>query len=120
VFARERQPFDGFRAARTGKTPPDVAWSMLRTRVVPTHSTAVIGPAPQDLVTFNRWLCVTRLRASAACAVFVFVLRYLSPHTVHAGGVFGVCIALAVVSTFGLRASAGNGHGSGSGQASPT
>ena len=72
-------------------------------RVVPTHGTEVIGPAPQDVVTFNRWLCVTRLRATAACALFVLVLHQLNPQLVDERPVLGVCLILGLLSVIGLR-----------------
>jgi signal transduction histidine kinase len=82
-----------------------MAWSMLFGAVVPTPSSEAIGPAPRDLLTFNRWLCVTRLRAAFACSVFVLGLHHLSPRMVDALPVLGVCLGLGLVSAVGLRAS---------------
>ena len=56
----------------------------------------------RDLATFNRWLCVTRLRASGAVTVFVVALHYCDIGGVAVGPVMGVCAFLAVVSAVGL------------------
>jgi signal transduction histidine kinase len=56
----------------------------------------------RDLVSFNRWLCMTRLRAAGAVFVFALVLRALGAGEVLATPVLAVCAGLAVVSVVGL------------------
>jgi signal transduction histidine kinase len=71
-----------------------------------------MGAAPQgihartsrieDLVTFNRWLCLTRFRAAGAVAVFTLILAWVAPGSISLPHVLLVCVGLAVVSTVGL------------------
>src|SRR2546430_14755073 len=56
-----------------------------------------------DLVTFNRWLCLTRLRAAGAVIVFTLGLRWLGAGNISAARAFAVCAGLFAVS--GLRLS---------------
>src|SRR5262245_50459927 len=56
-----------------------------------------------DLSTFNRWLCITRLRASGAVFVFVLALWALGIDRIAVGPVTCVCLGLCAVSGIGLR-----------------
>lgn len=51
-----------------------------------------------DLVVFNRWLCVSRLRAAAGIALFVGLLKYLQIGQIAALPVFALCAALGLFS----------------------
>src|SRR5437867_2179831 len=55
-----------------------------------------------DLVTFNRWLCLTRLRAAGAVVVLALGLRWLGVGHISAARAFAVCAGLVVVSGIGL------------------
>jgi signal transduction histidine kinase len=55
-----------------------------------------------DLATFNRWLCLTRLRAATGVLAFTLVLRSLGIGEVSVTRVFGICLGLAAVSAIGL------------------
>src|SRR5438046_8470986 len=55
-----------------------------------------------DLVTFNRWLCLTRLRAAGAVIVFTLGLRWLGAGNISAARAFAVCAGLFAVSGIGL------------------
>jgi signal transduction histidine kinase len=59
----------------------------------------------RDLVSFNRWLCLTRFRAAGGVLLFTLLLRLLGIGTVETGRVVSVCCALFVVSMIGLRSS---------------
>jgi signal transduction histidine kinase len=67
----------------------------------PTGSEAS-GSSLGDLVTFNRWLCLTRLRAAGAVLLFTLVLRSLGVATIAVPGVALVCTGLFLVSAVGL------------------
>ncbi|HYR95589.1 MAG TPA: hypothetical protein VEM57_02590, partial [Candidatus Binatus sp.] len=70
-------------------------------------SAEAAGSRLDDLPTFNRWLCLTRLRAATAVLAFALALRALGVgETLSVPGVFGVCVALAAVSAIGLHAKA--------------
>ena len=69
---------------------------------------AAIGPAQttragDDLAVINHWLCVTRVRATAAVAVFVLLLDALRVPGVAFEHVLAVCAALAAFSILALR-----------------
>jgi signal transduction histidine kinase len=55
-----------------------------------------------DLGTFNRWLCISRLRAAGAVAAFAVVVSLLGVTTIDGVGVLAVCAALCVTSLIGL------------------
>src|SRR6266516_7764897 len=55
-----------------------------------------------DLVTFNRWLCLTRLRAAGAVIVFTLGLRWLGAGNISSARAFAVCAGLFAVSGIGL------------------
>ncbi len=55
-----------------------------------------------DLVGFNRWLCVTRLRAAGAVFVFTLALHALGVSEISVERVFWVCFGLYAVSAIGL------------------
>ncbi len=56
----------------------------------------------RDLGTFNRWLCVTRLRACAAVGGFGILMAWLHPGVIALGPSLLVCAALSLVSVAGL------------------
>src|SRR5437867_361765 len=56
----------------------------------------------RDLVGFNRWLCITRVRASSAVLAFVVALHLLGVGAVATTRVLGVCVGLFAVSAIGL------------------
>ena len=55
-----------------------------------------------DLPTFNRWLCVTRLRAVTGVLAFAVVVRSLGIGDVSLPGIFVVWVCLVGVSAIGL------------------
>src|SRR6059036_1135757 len=55
-----------------------------------------------DLVTFNRWLCLTRLRAAGAIIVLALGLRWLGAGHISASRAVAVCSGLFAVSGIGL------------------
>jgi signal transduction histidine kinase len=56
-----------------------------------------------DLTVFNRWLCVSRLRATGAVVLFVALLEILRIGNIAAVPVLAICIGLAAFSTVVLR-----------------
>ncbi len=56
-----------------------------------------------DLLTFNRWLCLTRLRAAGAVSLFALGLAWFGVGNVSAPRVLAVCTGLLAVSGIGLR-----------------
>jgi signal transduction histidine kinase len=60
------------------------------------------GFGPRDLASFNRWLCLTRLRAAGAVFVFALALRAFDIGTVAAAPIAAVCAGLWAVSAIGL------------------
>ncbi len=56
----------------------------------------------RDLAAFNRWLCVTRLRAAGATAAFLLALHLLGIGRIALAAPLAACAALAVVSAVGL------------------
>jgi signal transduction histidine kinase len=65
----------------------------------------VSGLQTTDLVEFNRWLSVTRLRATGILSAFTTVIGWLGIGNVHTASVLAVCGALALVSVLGLATS---------------
>src|SRR5690349_6318923 len=55
------------------------------------------------LPTFNRWLCVMRLRAAGGVLAFALVLHAAGSVDISVAGVAAVCSTLVVVSLLGLR-----------------
>ncbi|TMB21413.1 MAG: hypothetical protein E6J71_08080, partial [Deltaproteobacteria bacterium] len=70
--------------------------------IAPAHA----GRAGDDLAVINHWLCVTRLRATAAVAAFVLILGRLGVPGIAVEHVLTVCAALAGFSVIGLRSKA--------------
>ncbi len=60
-------------------------------------------PGLGDLATFNRWLCLTRLRAAAGVFVFTLGLHALGIGQVSEPRVFGICVGLIAASVIGLQ-----------------
>ena len=56
----------------------------------------------RDLRTFNRWLCVSRLRAAMAVVAFAAVMRWLSPGIIALTPAVGICAGLIILSLLGL------------------
>jgi len=56
----------------------------------------------RDLATFNRWLCVTRVRAAAAVGGFGLLMRWLHPGVIDLAPSLLLCVALGLVSVYGL------------------
>jgi signal transduction histidine kinase len=56
-----------------------------------------------DLATFNRWLCLTRLRAATGVLTFTVLLRSLGVGGVSVTGILAVCLGLFAVSAIGLQ-----------------
>jgi signal transduction histidine kinase len=84
-------------ATQAPPAPPETQWSTA-------HGRATTGASAQnDLRSFNRWLCVTRLRASVAVVVFILVLRVLGIGTLAVGPITAVCAGLCLFSYVGLR-----------------
>src|SRR5713101_3491661 len=55
-----------------------------------------------DLLTFNRWLCFTRLRAAGAVSLFALGLGWLGVGSISVSHVLAVCAGLFAVSGIGL------------------
>jgi len=55
-----------------------------------------------DLLTFNRWLCLTRLRAAGAVSLFALGLGWLGVGSISVSPVLAVCAGLFAVSGIGL------------------
>jgi signal transduction histidine kinase len=60
------------------------------------------GSGLQDLVSFNRWLCITRLRAAGAVLAFTLLLAWLDVGAVSTPHVFAICLGLFLVSAVGM------------------
>jgi signal transduction histidine kinase len=60
------------------------------------------GAGIRDLATFNRWLCMTRLRAAAGVMLIVIVLDALDRSDIATWNVVIVCALLSLVTVFGL------------------
>src|SRR5437016_2178550 len=68
----------------------------------PTDGPLVGEASTTDLGAFNRWLCLTRLRAAAAVAAFATVIAPLGLASIDLIAVFAVCASLALASLVGL------------------
>jgi len=68
----------------------------------PTDGPPVGEASTSDLGAFNRWLCLTRLRAAAAVATFATVIAPLGLASINLVAVFAVCGSLALASLVGL------------------
>jgi signal transduction histidine kinase len=66
------------------------------------HGIAARTSPADDLANFNRWLCLTRFRASGAVVAFTLILDQVAPQSVSMPPVLGVCAGLALLSTVGL------------------
>ena len=55
-----------------------------------------------DLLTFNRWLCLTRLRAAGAVSLFTLGLAWLGVGSISVFPVLAVCAGLFAISGIGL------------------
>ena len=63
-------------------------------------------PFADDIAAFNRWLCVSRIRASVAVGFFFPLLGYYGLVDLHVGAVLAVTGTLALFSVLALRAPA--------------
>src|SRR2546430_12915160 len=68
----------------------------------PTDGLPAGESSTSDLGAFNRWLCLTRLRAAAAVAAFATVIAPFGLATINLVAVFAVCGSLALTSLVGL------------------
>src|SRR5438445_2659604 len=68
----------------------------------PTEGPPVGESSTSDLGAFNRWLCLTRLRAAAAVAAFATIIAPLGLASINLLAVFAVCASLALASLVGL------------------
>src|SRR2546427_744247 len=68
----------------------------------PTEGPPVGESSTSDLGAFNRWLCLTRLRAAAAVAAFATVIAPLGLASINLLAVYAVCASLALASLVGL------------------
>src|SRR5262245_27012818 len=67
------------------------------------------GPhSTRDLPVFNRWICMTRIRAAVMVTLFVALVNVLAPGVILAPPVFGVCtvLVLSAVTSLALPRSA--------------
>jgi signal transduction histidine kinase len=55
-----------------------------------------------DLANFNRWLCVTRLRATTGIGAFAGTVTAFGIGSINVGAVAATCLGLALVSALGL------------------
>ena len=68
----------------------------------PPEGMGASGAGTLDLATFNRWLCITRVRAAVAVALFAVLLTHLHAGHLALVPVLGVCAGLLVTSGIGL------------------
>src|SRR5438477_544492 len=68
----------------------------------PTDGPPAGDSSTSDLGAFNRWLCLTRLRAAAAVAAFATVIAPFGLASINLIAVFAVCGSLALTSLVGL------------------
>jgi len=81
-----------------------MAQTMLCRLMAPAQGgTGAPTPGSPDLATFNRWLCVTRLRAAGAVFLFVVALYAVGVDRIAFAPVLGVCVGLCLVSAVGMR-----------------
>jgi len=70
----------------------------------PSTGSGATGQGTSEIVSFNRWLCITRLRAAGAISAFVLAVNLLGLATIPIIPALGVCLGLAAVSAVGLLA----------------
>src|SRR5207253_2393418 len=68
----------------------------------PPRGGEVMRSGLDDLVTFNHWLCLTRLRAAGAVMLFTLGLAWLRVGNISTPYAFAVCAGLFAVSGIGL------------------
>src|SRR5437016_7861010 len=68
----------------------------------PTDGPPAGDSSTSDLGAFNRWLCLTRLRAAAAIAAFAMAIAPFGLASINLIAVFAVCGSLALTSLVGL------------------
>src|SRR5437667_374743 len=68
----------------------------------PTDGPPAGDSSTSDLGAFNRWLCLTRLRAAAAIAAFATAIAPFGLASINLIAVFAVCGSLALTSLVGL------------------
>src|SRR5438034_1019874 len=68
----------------------------------PLRGGEVMRSGLDDLVTFNHWLCLTRLRAAGAVMLFTLGLAWLRVGNISTPYAFAVCAGLFAVSGIGL------------------
>src|SRR5438552_1677012 len=68
----------------------------------PTDGPPAGDSSTSDLGAFNRWLCLTRLRAAAAVAAFATAIAPFGLASINLIAVFAVCGSLALTSLVGL------------------
>src|SRR5947208_16803871 len=68
----------------------------------PLRGGEVMRSGLDDLVTFNHWLCLTRLRAAGAVMLFTLGLAWLRVGNISPPYAFAVCAGLFAVSVVGL------------------
>src|SRR3989442_4160823 len=68
----------------------------------PTDGLSAGESSTSDLGAFNRWLCLSRLRAAAAVVAFATVIGLLGLTTINLVAVLAVCGGLALASVIGL------------------
>src|SRR5438093_1514120 len=68
----------------------------------PLRGGEVMRSGLDDLVTFNHWLCLTRLRAAGAVMLFTLGLAWLRVGNISTPYAFAVCAGLFVVAGIGL------------------
>src|SRR2546426_12083523 len=68
---------------------------------VPPRGGDVMRSGLDDLVTFNRWLCMTRLRAAGAVVVFTLALEWLGIGHIASPPALAACAGPLVVSGIG-------------------
>ena len=69
----------------------------------PPEGTGVGGSGTRDLAAFNRWLCISRLRAAGGVFAFALTLSLLDIGGIHFAGVAVVCAVLVATAIVGLR-----------------
>jgi signal transduction histidine kinase len=72
--------------------------------MVPNAETrSAFGVLPRDLGTFNRWLNLSRIRASAGVAIAVTILESMHPGTFRLASMLAICAIAVVGSAIALR-----------------
>jgi signal transduction histidine kinase len=87
-----------------GHAPLPMAQSMLRVPMgTPATASDAAGSDRRDLVRFNRWLCVTRVRAAGGVLAFGTLLHWFGVGDISMPYLAAVCGGLFAVSLVGLR-----------------